>query len=556
MKLRILFCAALVGQFALVSSQGQNPATVAPSASDLPHLRKQGTATQLIVDGQPFLMLAGELSNSSATGLDYMQRVWPKLVAQTKLNTVLAGVSWNQIEPQEGKFDFTVLDGVIQGARSHQMRLVLLWFGSWKNSMSCYVPDWMKRDFARYPRAQDSKGETLELLTPFSEANRDADVRAFTTLMRHVRAVDGRQHTVIMVQVENEVGMHGDARDYSALANQAYAGPVPTELMNYLQQHKDGLIPEFRLMWETAGYKTAGTWEDVFGPGAATEGIFMAWHYARYLDRVAAAGKAEYPLPMLANAALYEVVKLPPFQPSGGRPWDLVMDVWRAGAPRIDMLSPDIYSLPYYVAFCDKFAQSGNPLFIPETRYEMDSKMIYAFGRYDAIGISLMGVERAVNPDDQFISGCELITQLAPLISKHQGDGTMSAVLLAADDPPQKIKVGNYTLEVARLRPRPSAPPRTGFSAAMFIQVGPDEFFAAGDNVSVTFSPNTPGPAHAGLGTVEEGMFVDGRWVPSRQLSGDECGQGGNLSLRAHPVDRIPGDGYVGIQRFTLYRYP
>ena len=208
------------------------------------------------------------------------------------------------------------------------------------------------------------------------------------------------------------------------------------------------------------------------------------------------------------------------------------------------------------MAFCTKFAQSGNPLFIPETRYEMDSKMIYAFGRYDALGISLMGVERAVNPDEQFISGCELITQLAPLISKHQGDGSMSAVLLAADDPPQKVKVGHYTMEVARLRPRPSAPPRTGFSAAMFIQVGPDEYFVAGDNVSVTFSPNTPGPAHAGLGTVEEGTFVDGRWVPSRQLSGDECGQGGNLSLRAHPVDRIPGDGYVGIQRFTLYRYP
>ena len=160
MKLRTLFCAALACPLALVSSQGQSQSTVAPAASDIPHLRKQGTATQLIVDGQPFLALAGELSNSSATGLDYMQRVWPKLVAQTKLNTVLPGVSWNQIEPQEGKFDFTVLDGVIQGARSHNMRLVLLWFGSWKNSMSCYVPDWMKKDFARFPRAQDAKGQT------------------------------------------------------------------------------------------------------------------------------------------------------------------------------------------------------------------------------------------------------------------------------------------------------------------------------------------------------------------------------------------------------------
>jgi hypothetical protein len=55
---------------------------------------------------------------------------------------------------------------------------------------------------------------------------------------------------------------------------------------------------------------------------------------------------------------------------------------------------------------------------------------------------------------------------------------------------------------------------------------------------------------------VEEGTFVNGRWLPSRQLAGDETGEGDNLSLRSHPTDRIPGDGYAGIQRFTLYRYP
>jgi hypothetical protein len=519
-------------------------------------LRKQGTATQLIVDGKPFLVLAGELSNSSATGVDYMKRVWPKLVAQSKLSTVLAGVSWNQIEPQEGTFDFTVLDSVIQGARQNNLRLVLLWFGSWKNSMSSYAPDWVKRDFERFPRAQSAAGRSIELLSVFSDANRDADVRAFTALMRHVKAVDGRKHTVIMIQVENEVGMHSDSRDHSPAANQALARPVPRDLMDYIQQHKDTLIPEFGKMWEAAGFKTSGTWEEVFGKGAGTDGIFMAWHYARYLGRVAEAGKAEYPLPMFANAALYGIGGEPQFKPSGGRPWDLVMDVWRAGGPQIDFLSPDIYSLPDFVAFCAKFSQSGNPLFIPETRYDMDSKLLYVFGRHDAIGLTLMGVERATTPDDQLISGCEMITQLAPLIAKHQGDGSMSAVMLGTNDPPQKVRVGNYTMEVTRMRPRPSAPLRTGFSAALFIAVGYDEYYAAGDNVSVTFSANTPGPAHVGIGTVEEGTFVNGRWIPSRQLAGDETGQGDNLSLRSHPVDRIPGDGYVGIQHFTLYRYP
>ena len=181
---------------------------------------------------------------------------------------------------------------------------------------------------------------------------------------------------------------------------------------------------------------------------------------------------------------------------------------------------------------------------------------MYAFGRHDAIGLSLMGVERSPTPEPEMIRGFELISQLAPLIAKHQGDGTMSAVWLDPNDPPQKVQLGNYTLEVARLRPRRRRGTAIAglLAAAIFIAVGPDEYYAAGTGVSVTFSPNTPGPEHAGIGTVEEGAFVNGRWVPSRQLAGDETGQGQNLSLRSHPADRIP-DRYAGIQRFTLYRY-
>ena len=228
----------------------------------IPHLQKQGTATQLIVDGKPFLALAGELLNNSATGVEHMKPIWPKLV-ESKFNTVLAGVSWAQIEPAEGKFDFSVLDGVIQGARSHNLRLVLLWFGTWKNSLSSYPPDWLKKDFERFPRAQVAGGKSIELLSPMSDANRDADARAFAALMRHVKAVDGQQHTVIMIQVENEVGMHGDSRDRSPAADKAFNGPVPKELMDYLQKHRDTLIPEFRQVWEAAGAKTSGTWEEV-----------------------------------------------------------------------------------------------------------------------------------------------------------------------------------------------------------------------------------------------------------------------------------------------------
>jgi hypothetical protein len=546
----------------LVAGQGQSRPVPATAASEVPHLRKQGTATQLIVDGKPFLVLSGELTNNSATSVEYMKPIWSKLV-EARLNTVLATVAWNQVEPQEGKFDFSVVDGIIRDARSHNLHLVLLWFASWKNGLSSYPPDWVKRDFERFPRAQIAGGKGIELLTPLSDANRDADARAFAALMRHIKTVDGQQHTVVMIQVQNEVGMHGDSRDRSPAANRAFAGPVPKELIDYLQQHKDALIPEFRQVWEATGFKTSGTWEEVFGKSAVTDGIFMAWHYARYIGRVAEAGRAEYPLPMFVNASLYGIGRGSQLPPSGGRPWDLVMDVWKAGGPPIDMLSPDSYNDRDFVAFCAKYTQSGNPLFIPENMGGPDgaARVLYVFGRHDAIGWTVMGLEdpRIPHPDHDLIASFDLIAQMAPLIAEHQGNGTMSAVLLRGpNDPPQKIQLGNYTLEVRfYVQPKmtgvppPKEPPPP--AAAIFIQTGPDEYFAAGSGVTVTLSPNTPGPPLAGLATVEEGAFVNGRWVPGRRLNGDDSDEGNFLMLERSGCCWPPAA--KSIQRFTLYRY-
>jgi len=307
----------------------------------IPHLEQRGNTTQLIVDGKPFLILGGELYNNSATSLDYMQPIWPRLTAM-HLNTVLAAVSWAMLERSEGQFDYTLLDGLIRDARAHHLRLVLLWFGSWKNSWSSYIPDWVKRDFARFPRAQLGNGSGTERLTAFSEANRDADARAFAAFMRRIREVDGDAHTVIMVQVENEVGMIPDARDHSPAANAAYGQPVPGELMDYLREHKDALVPELRAKWQAAGFGTSGNWEAVFGPGLETEDLFMAWHYARYIGKVTEAGKAQYNLPMFANAALIRPSYAPGQYNSGG-PLAHSMDIWKAAAPQLDFLAPDIY---------------------------------------------------------------------------------------------------------------------------------------------------------------------------------------------------------------------
>jgi len=585
-KLGTLFCATLAWPFAVVAGQGQTRPVSTAAASQIPHLRKQGTTTQLMVDGKPFLALAGELNNDGATSVAYMKPGWPKIV-EGKFNTVLAGVSWAQIEPQEGKFDFSALDGVIRDARSYNLRLVLLWFGTWKNGLSSYPPDWVKKDFERFPRSQIvggtwpvfSAGEgrphapftgSIELLSPLSDASRDADAHAFAALMRHIKAVDGQQHTVIMIQVENEVGMQGDTRDRSPAANKAFDGPVPKELMDYLQQHKDNLIPELRKVWEAAGFKTSGTWEEVFGKGRPTEEIFMAWNFARYVGRVIAAGKAEYPIPMITNCPQSGFGKAPAPVRGGqsGGPMPDAMDVWRAGAPQLDMLGVDVYGFDFEV-MCTRFTQSGNPLFIPETvgGLEGAARVLYAFGHYDTVGFSLMrgGIERAAATDNDLADSYDVLRQLTPLIAEHQGKGTMGAVLLEPDDPPQKIQVGNYTLQCAYLKPygstRGGPPPENPtLGGAIFIATGPDEYFAAGFGVDVAFSPNTPGPPLAGLATVEEGAFVNGHWVPGRRLAGDDTIEGDCLDLRwppggvVHPPDSRARTG-EGIQRFTLYRY-
>ena len=571
MRFESLHGCALVCGLALVSAR-----CVRSPVSDPPHLRKQGTATQLIVDGKPFLALSGELLNSSATSVEYMKPIWPKLAA-AGLNTVIAGVSWNQIEPQEGKFDFSVLDGILRDARSSKLRLMLIWFASWKNGLSSYPPDWVKKDFQRFPRIQIQGGKTIELLSTLSQANRDADARAFAALMRHVKEVDSRDRTVIMIQVENEVGVLLDSRDRSDGANKAFDGPVPQELMGYLQQHKDTLAPEFRDVWKAAGFKTSGTWEQVFGNGRpasfpvpvrvdsppykpadldsfrqvrwAADEIFMAWHYARYVNAVAAAGKKEYNIPMYVNQWLQQPnYPWPGVYPSGG-PSPQVHDVWRAGAPSIDILSPDLY-LQYFAEVCARFTRNGNPLFIPETEAGADgaAKVLYAFGRHDAIGFSPFGIDGHRAPDDNLTSSYSLISQLAPLIVEHEGNGTMSAVLLSQDDPPQKIRLGNHTIEASfQFGPHPGVPvtrQARPLAAAIFIVTGPDEYYVAGNGVGLTFSPNTPGPELDGLATVEEGRFVNGRWTPGRQLAGDETVQGQYVSL-----------WNKGIQRVTLHRY-
>jgi hypothetical protein len=523
-------------------------------STNIPHLEKQGTATQLIVDGKPFLVLGAELNNSSASSLEYLRPLWPKIAA-ANLNTVLATVSWELMEPEEGRFDFSLVDGLIQDARRYNLHLIVLWFGSWKNGKSTYQPVWVKTNQQRFPLVQDENGKGLPTLTTLSDANRDADARAFAALMKHIREVDEDAHTVVMMQVENEVGVLGPSRDHSPAANKAFAGPVPKEFMDYLQKHKDTLIPELRKRWEAAGFKTSGSWEEVFGAGMETDELFMAWNYGRYVGHVAAAGKAEYPLPMFVNTWLRQgkfkpLEDMPGGYPSGG-PLPQVMDAWRAGGPAIDILAPDVH-VPNYSDWCAWYTQSGNPLFIPESRGDARgvAHAIATAGKYDGIGYSPFGIDRLANPEGELSKGYQVLSQVAPLILERQGLGKMTAVLVDAEAPRSKVRLGDYTIEArfAKRSQDPNEPVAAPVDrvAGLFIQLGPDDYVIVGRSMSVYFESATDATQSVGLAVVDEGQYVDGRWVPGRRLNGDETPEWKALWF--------PGDRYT-IQKIKLYRY-
>ena len=532
-----------------------------PQEQSLPFLRKQGTATQLIVHGEPFIMLCGEANNSTGSHAKFLEEVLKSLRANS-FNSVLVSVSWEIIEPKEGVFDFSSVDEILRIARQNDIKVGVLWFASWKNGYSPYAPDWVLSDVNRFKRVKTKDGYNTLTLSPLCVATRDADAKAYSELMKHLAKVDSKENTVIIVQIENEVGVLRQTRDFSDEANQLFMSQVPKELMDYLVANKSKLETEIITPWESNGSKTTGTWTEIFGDNDDTDMFFMAWQYSSFIDHIAKQGKQVYHIPMFVNAWMAGSRPnpgKPGNYPSGG-PILSALDIWKAGAPNIDLLTPDIYANDYKDR-ASWFHREDNPLFIPET-HQIEGRATYAFAEHDAICLSPFAIDRSSsNLEREY----RFLRQMMPLIIKYQGTGLMRGIIKDLNEESvsgcefmlNKDTKVRITYQNVNRRPttettsdnRQQAPPSYG----IFIKTGENEFMIAGLNISVSCESLNPSRT-VWLKNAREGIIENGEFKPQGLHNGDEAGflRGDNPSYRIRSL-LSPSD--PGIMTFSVISY-
>ncbi|KAF5229121.1 hypothetical protein FANTH_14301 [Fusarium anthophilum] len=513
-------------------------------------LHKVNGTWELLVDEKPFLILGAELHNSSMSSSRYMSQVWQQL-ADSGINTVLGAVSWEDIEPREGEFQFTELDAIIEGARSHGLRLIVLWFGSFKNGKSSYIPAWVKTNPQRFPRMYilDSDGRLANsgVLSVFHEECHNADARAFTALLQHLREND-KDRTVIMVQVENEVGLRFDSRCRSAVAEKAFMSPVPAELLEFLQSKWRGLHPDFKSTkndgWESLG--KGGNWVDIFGQSIWTDELFMAYHYARYVEHVASSGRKGYDIPLFTNAWLARPGAAgaaagggtPGEYPSGG-PVSNVLDIWQRFAPSLNFLCPDIYTAPYSET-CRDYTHGGQPLLIPEQRRDaVGARQVWiSIGTYKAIGTSPFGIDTLKPLVNHFSEAYKLLDSVSSHVLRARREAR-HIVGFAFDDPPLLDQVDTtpeFTIEFQDYHVTIDRAFVFGKKAAgygMIIELEPDKFLLIGKGFKAEWkSRNSALPYTDILSFLEKSVNVETQELKTeRILNGDESNGGARANM-------------------------
>jgi hypothetical protein len=516
--------------------------------AQLPRLERIGGAVRLLVDGAPYLALGGELHNSTSSDAAYLDRACARLSA-SGVTTIIATASWDEVEPREGDFEFKSVSSTLDVARKHGLRVVLIWFGAFKNARSTYAPTWVRADIDRFPRSRvllsDSPAPfsyagamAKPELSVFSSELRAADAAAYGRLLEYLRTEDV-EHTVIMVQVENEVGLLGGGRDLSPVAQEAWKRDVPAAVVEAVLSHE-----EFAGGWLAQRLeRSSGSWADVFGEDNRSDELFMSWGFATYIETLASLGKTILPLPTVVNAWLgpQPGQDLAGQYPSGG-PTTAMIPVWEVLAPSIDIIAPDIY-VQDSESVMKSYSRDGRPLFIPEARFRVGD-LFLSVARYKGLGYCAFGAEDG-RLGNQFFTASSLLVSQAAAIVAAQSAGRLHAVLLDGEGS-QVLKFGDYSATVhdtaalyarvlldagvARPTTRPQLElesetgpfgpdPAEDRAFGAIVQITEDEFLVLGLGFTVDF---THSHDVVELDRVRELRQENGAWIEGRILNGDE----------------------------------
>lgn len=486
-----------------------------------PYFKRINGIPTLIVNKKPFIAFAGELHNSSASNSDYMEeKVWMN-VNNMNVNTIIAPSYWELIEPEENQFQFESVQKLIDQARINHKKIVLLWFGLWKNGISSYVPKWMKLNQSKYPFIEKKCGEKIYTVTPLCKEAIHRDALAFKQLMSFLHQYDSEQQTVIMVQIENEVGALGTDFDYSKKSKELFSKSVPKEIIEKMDVN--------------------GTWEESFGKEAKE--YFMAYHYAKAIDYIAEFGKAEYSIPFFVNTWLEKYPARPGEYPTGG-PTAKMAPFWKKITSNLIAFAPDIY-VPNFSEVCEQYLSFQDNLIVPETRQDLDTiaNLLYGVSKYNINCFSPFGIEDflsdEIDLDPKTMSALaidwqafdcrgtgrilsntyQILNGMMSLILETRGTKKMfpfykskesdRGVIFELEKCEVKVSFQNYSNEKVK-------------SSGFIIETQKNEFYIVGINVDLKLQTKVGENGQIGIIDFEEGLFVDNVWQRKRILNGDE----------------------------------